>query len=250
MQASAWRKEKAMLGKRRLVIAGAAVCCAFVCCGTSPPSGTVTITSPNCKNSYSVGQTVSITWTESGLENVDEFAICVTTDNGACWHRLACVPAGVMNYDWVPTGNHVSALCRIKLAGNGGEVSDESDVVFSVSPAGTHNTTLCCSPDSAAVKVLYPNGGETFHVGDVVEIKFCWNDTHPPAPPSTLIYLTTNRGRSWSESLPGTPLNPPASTLLWTVGAADTGTECFIRVEDFVQWTRDRSDTTFTVLSQ
>ena len=103
----------------------------FTIADTTPP--TVTVTSPNGGENWSIGSSRTITWTANDNVGVTSIDIYYSTDGGATYpYTIATGEANDGAYTWtVP--NTPSTTCRVKVvahdaAGNTGE--DESDENF------------------------------------------------------------------------------------------------------------------------
>jgi len=104
---------------------------------TTPP--TVTVTSPNGGENWTVGTSQTITWTASDDVGVTSIDIYYSTNGGATYHTIATGEANDGAYTWtVP--NTPSTTCRVKVvahdaAGNTGEdVSDGNFIIYSAAP--------------------------------------------------------------------------------------------------------------------
>ncbi|MDY7230208.1 lamin tail domain-containing protein [Hyalangium rubrum] len=110
---------------------------------------TVTLTSPNGGEQWATDSVQNITWSASGLSNVD---LHYSLDNGASWTLIAAnVSAASGAYAWtLPTSTSTSARVRVANALDGNP-SDISNAAFSlVAPARlVLNEILANEPGSA-----------------------------------------------------------------------------------------------------
>ncbi|MCX6578957.1 MAG: M20/M25/M40 family metallo-hydrolase [Candidatus Aminicenantes bacterium] len=105
---------------------------------------TITVTSPNGGETWTVGNSYPITWTTSGA--VGNVNIKYSTNNGSSWTTLISSTDNDGSYTWtVP--NAVSTQCKIKISGAAdSDPSDTSNEAFTIeaglSPAIGLNRTL------------------------------------------------------------------------------------------------------------
>jgi uncharacterized protein (TIGR02145 family) len=178
-------------------------------------NGAVNLTKPDCGETFAVGGTIDITWTESGIINVEQFILSLSTDNAGTWTEIGRVNPGVLSFSHSPTSAQVGDLCRIRIASNDGSIVGQSDLAFSVVPA---NTTFLpsCGTSTTPITLLYPDSGDTFRIGDVVQFKFAISADFPYA--NVVAKVSGNGGK-----LPPVNINTnaaislPARTFLWTV---------------------------------
>lgn len=134
----------------------------------------VTITSPNGGETFTVGTTQRITWTSS---NVDKVYIGYSSGPGG----LDWIATNIPNtgyYDWsVNVGNTINTKFKISITAyqtGVGSANDESDNYFTVNRL-------------PSVKVLSPNGGEQWEVGQIYPIT--WTGTDFPSGSSIKVEL-------------------------------------------------------------
>ena len=200
-----------------LKIAAACLPVFIISCGTNlqpQESGSVTITSPDCGETYVAGKNIDITWTETGIANVDRFVISFSGDTGSSWTEIGRVDPGIMSFSFVPTAEQTGDLCCIRVAGTGGSVSDHSGIVFSIVSPNV-KFLQSCGTATAAIDLLYPEGGDTFKVGDVVQIKYAISDDFQYA--RVIAEISANGGRMPPASIMEKAVYPPARTFLWTI---------------------------------
>jgi subtilisin family serine protease len=151
--------------------------------GTPPPSTSITVTSPNGGESWTVGSTHAITWTITGT--VGNVKIEYTSDNGSNWSTVVSSTANDGAYSWtVPNTPSIKCKVRIKEASDG-TPSDTSNSTFSIVTAG---------PGSPGITVTSPNGGENWQAGSTHTIK--WTSTGTVG--NVKIEFSSNNGSSWS----------------------------------------------------
>lgn len=129
---------------------------------TPPPTGAITVTTPNGGEQWTIGATQTIQWTASNVSSVDiDYAA-----DGTTYSRIATGRTGT-SYAWtVPS----PATTRGKIRISSGTTSDTSDAAFTVATGGgggtgavTLNEILANEPGSDTTEEfieLY-NGGST-----------------------------------------------------------------------------------------
>ena len=156
---------------------------------------TLVVNSPNGGETWYIGSSRVITWTQTGLTNVKaEY----TTNNGSTWSVITpSTPAATGFVSWtVP--NTPSTQCKVRVSdANVTDVSDESNAVFTITQA-------------PSLTVLSPNGGEIWHPGETRNIR--WNSVNVG---NVRIDYTTNGGMWWmpvTSSVAASDLNPYGRT--------------------------------------
>ncbi|MFC2146815.1 hypothetical protein ACFLRT_05570, partial [Acidobacteriota bacterium] len=95
-----------------------------------PPSGSLTVTSPNGGEVWAKGSTENITWTSSG--EVGNVRIYFSTDNGFQWTTIVSSTSNDGSYAWtLPDIIADNCLVKISEVGNS-QISDVSNDVFSI----------------------------------------------------------------------------------------------------------------------
>ena len=192
----------------------------------SAPS--ITVISPNGGESLTTGIVHNITWTSQGIASVK---LEYTINNGATWTNIADSVISSGSYAWtVP--NVSSSLCKVRVSNSAGSnPADISDNVFTISNQ---------LPQS--VKVIKPNGGETWTAGTTQSI--IWNTG---GIDSVKIEMTTNNGVTWSSVV-----NKVASNGIYEWLVPNTvSANCKVRISDYADGSPvDASDTSFTITAQ
>jgi FlgD Ig-like domain/Ser-Thr-rich glycosyl-phosphatidyl-inositol-anchored membrane family len=125
----------------------------------TPP--TVTVTSPNGGETWTIGTSHLITWTATDNAGVASVDIAWSTDGGATYPNV--IASGVPNsgsYSWSPDIATTTARVRVTATdavSNAG--SDASDADFTTVQAGT-------------VTLLSPDGGEHWHADETRDIQW------------------------------------------------------------------------------
>jgi protocatechuate 3,4-dioxygenase beta subunit len=142
--------------------------------------GTITLTSPNGGENWSVESLHDITWTTSG--DVGDVKIEFSTDNGSNWSTIISSTANTGSYNWTVT-NSISSQCMIKISdANIVSLADTSDGTFSISELTT-------------ITVTSPNGGENWLIGSTHDITWTSSGTVG----SVKIEYSPDNGSNWNE---------------------------------------------------
>jgi hypothetical protein len=116
---------------------------------STPPTASITVTSPNGGESWQVASNHSITWTSGG--SIANVSIEYSTNNGSSWNFLTASTSNGGSYMWtVPNTPSTSCLVRISDASNA-SVNDSSDSTFSIVNAGGGISINSVSPSSITV---------------------------------------------------------------------------------------------------
>ncbi len=195
----------------------------------------VSVLSPNGGEAWGVGELHDIAWQISEPALAESVNVYLSTDRGLTWQDLALGVKGDSSIEWeIP--NAISDLClvRVEAYRDGVPFSvDESDNTFSI----IDNT-----PPS--VSVIFPNGGETFQVGDTCLIS--WTASDDVGVCHVDIYYSNNGGFSWN-TISVSEVND--SEYEWVV--PNTASEfCLVKIEAFdagLNMSFDISDSLFTI---
>jgi hypothetical protein len=159
----------------------------------SPPTGTVTVTSPDGGETWYAGWIETVTWTSTGA--LASVRIEISDDGGVTWRRLAHAAANNGSYRVnVPVGLSSACLVRVTSVENGA-VSDTSDAAF----------TLVPEPPWPSLTITSPDGGETWASGGTATVT--WTSTATPmgSVADVGISLSTDEGASWTTLVASTP---------------------------------------------
>jgi hypothetical protein len=190
----------------------------------------ITLTSPNGGENLTAGTTHQIIWTSESVANVK---IDYSTNNGINWINVtASVPASNGNYTWV-IPNTPSTNCKVVISDvSNALLKDESDSVFTISPAVL-----------PSIQLTSPNGGENWPVGSEQNIAWISNDIE-----NIKLDYTTNSGANWINIAPSIPV--AGGSFIWTI--PNTPSEnCAVLVSDVNNaLLNDQSDDKFTISPQ
>jgi hypothetical protein len=197
---------------------------------TPEPAGKFRVTSPNGGESWEVGSTQSIKWTNSG--DINSVMIEYSYDNGNTWNTIVSSVSNSGTYDWqVP--DTVSEECLVRVTGSDGNAdprpSDTSDAEFSI-----------VLPSSPTIRVITPNGGEQLIVGLIYQIT--WFSTNSREP--VKIEYSINGGETWT-GIAGSIFD---GDFDWLVPDEPSET-CLVRTSEIDGQPVDVSDAVFSIVS-
>lgn len=185
----------------------------------------ITILAPTAVDVISRNQPTEIVWSASRVAEVD---ISYSTDDGATWKTVATgVPAPFGSHTWdVP--DVVTEVGRIRVGETGGGLVVESGPFSIVARA------------PVSLRVLVPNGGETYRVGETVPVRWSASGIETPVEVS----FSSDAGATWT-----TIARPQANagTVNWSVMGAPSDR---YRIRVMTGNIIDVSDSLFTVLAK
>ena len=188
----------------------------------------IKVKSPNGKEEWAACSSQVIKWDASGIANVK---IEYTVNNGINWITITSSTPSTGFYTWTPIPNIPSTNCKVRVSdAQDNSPSDESDEFFSIGAA-------------ASIKVITPNGNDTWLKGTNREIKWSSQDVA-----NVKIEYTTNGGGSWNTIVNSTP---STGTYMWNnIPDANNSLQCRIRVSE-AQYgiPSDISDDNFAIMS-
>jgi hypothetical protein len=129
------------------------------------PQLSITITSPNGGESWQVGSSHNITWTDNGVTNV---AIDYSVNSGTTWTSLVAEATNTHTYSWtIP--NSIAATCKVRVKdASDANIGDESNAVFSIIAAAetdvasgtvsSEATTQTVIETPAGARIVVPPG--------------------------------------------------------------------------------------------
>ncbi len=186
----------------------------------------ITLTSPNGGENWTVGSTHNITWSQTGVANVK---LEYTGNNGTNWYQItASTSATTGSYSWtIP--NTVSTNCKVRITDvSNSLITDQSDAIFTISVA------------TSAIYLDYPNGGENWVVGNSYSIR--WTQT---GVTNVKLEFTTNNGTNWNLIVASTTAS--TGSYIWTIPNI-VSTNCKVRITDVNNNSvTDQSNTVFTI---
>jgi hypothetical protein len=194
-------------------------------------AGEFRVTSPNGGESWEVGSTQSIKWTNSG--DINNVMIEYSYDNGNTWSTLISSIENSGTYDWtIP--DTVSDECLVRVSANDGEgdpkPTDVSDEVFSI-----------LRPSSPTIRVITPNGGEQLVIGTQYEITWFGTDSRAEVK----IEYSINGGETWT-GITGSTEND--GEYDWLVPDEPSEKTCLVRISEIDGQPVDVSDAVFSIV--
>jgi len=186
----------------------------------------ITVTAPNGGNTIVAGTDYNIRWTTTGT--VGNVNIYYSTNNGTDWIDLILDTTNDGNQTWnVP--DEPSDECLIRIRDKDDEtITDTSDSVFSILPAG-----------SQAVTLTAPNGGESLVGG--ANYNITWEATNIT---QVVLQYSIDNGTNWENIATA---QGSTGSFTWTVPSVNS-TECLVRIRDSGDNNpTDVSDATFSI---
>ncbi len=214
-------------GNSRFVTVGTGIILYSLC---PPESPGITLTSPNGRESWSVGSTHNITWTHSG--NVGNVIIDYSTDNGNSWTGIISSTVNDGSHPWnIP--DTPSDLCRVRISETDGDPADASDTVFAIITGPEPTITLTS-----------PNGGETLFANTSHEIT--WDSTGNVIDVN--IEYSIDIGSTWLTVAASISNN---GSYDWTVPHTPSA-HCLVRISADVKDLQptDTSDAVFEIVTE
>ncbi|MBT7144330.1 MAG: hypothetical protein HN894_13460, partial [Bacteroidetes bacterium] len=142
---------------------------------------TITVTSPNGGEVWSISSTQNITWSTTG--QVNYVKIWYSIDGGSNWTNIAPYNPNTGSYAWtVPNAPSTNALIKIEDVNNA-SIVDVSDTTFEIGAALPNSIT-----------VVTPNGGEILPGGSYYDIT--WSSTG--VINYVEIWYSTDGGTNWT----------------------------------------------------
>ncbi|MEQ8808099.1 MAG: IPT/TIG domain-containing protein, partial [Imperialibacter sp.] len=150
----------------------------------------VVVTAPNGGETFNLGDSYTITWTEEGLDADSPVTISYSADGGVSYTEIVAGVVGDFSgtFDWTPESEPTTAA-KIKVTVDGDKASDESDDDF----------TVRIKP---LLTVVYPNGGETIRFGKPAQIEFTTEGLDPAT--SLLFEYSIDNGANYQQMGSGT----------------------------------------------
>ncbi len=188
----------------------------------------IKVTSPNGGEKLTAGSSYSIKWEAAGI---NEVKIEYTTNNGISWNTIVNSTQSTGFYNWSVIPNTASTNCKVRISdATDGYPSDESDNFFAIEP-------------EPSIKVLEPNGGESWHYGTPEEIR--WTSENVK---NVRIEYTTDGGGSWTTIVNNLP---SIGSYRWENIPNVNSSQCRIKISDADDGVPyDISDNNFQISNQ
>ena len=172
----------------------------------------ITVTSPNGGETWSVGSSHDITWTSTGT--IADVKIEYSTDSGTSYTTVIASTANTGSYAWTVPGT-LSTTCMVRVSDAAdGDPLDASDAVFTI-----------VSPITDSITVTAPNGGG--RTGRWVQAMISPGARPAPSPTyaSNIPPTTAAIGAMLSPQLP-TPAHMPGPFPTCLPRPAHAGQRC------------------------
>ncbi len=185
----------------------------------SPSASTVRLTYPNGGERLSADSTVSITWTQSGI---DKLIIELSTDEGLSWRSVQTFySAASLSYQWkVPAVRTSKALLRVVDMKNA-QTRDLSDAVFSIDLDNDYQALEFVTPASDTTigtpfspKVLVRNNGSQQTAAKAV-FELYWRDSGQLVSSDTVDVPAIATGQSAQLGFKPVPELPPGQFIMY-----------------------------------
>ena len=201
--------------------------------GGGTPTAAVTVTAPNGGETWTVGNTATVTWTSANLSQNVKIELNRAYPAGA-WETLTASTTNSGSYSFTVSGA-TSDAARVRVTGvSTASASDTSNGNFTLS-SGT--------PAGSSLAMTAPNGGERFSLNSTTQI--AWTSTNLTG--SVKIEINRNYPSGAWESIIATTSNDGGHT--WVVAGATT-TAARIRVLSLSNpAVGDTSNANFTISS-
>lgn len=197
----------------------------FTITGELPPS--ITLTSPNGGETYTVGDTEEITWTSTGT--VGNIMIDFSFSNGRNWKTIESSTPNDGSYLWtIPDRVSGECLIRIREGDQDGKPIDVSNSTFTIQ--SLEPTITVTAPVSRQIVT----GESVFDITWTSSIGIL----------AVKIEYSTDGGYTWI-SLRDSYQN--SGVFEWTVPGNVSSDTCFIRITDTASGAWDMNDTDFSI---
>jgi hypothetical protein len=173
-----------------------------------PSSPTITVIAPNGGEQLVVGSSINITW--SAVNSREDVKIEYSINGGQTWPIITDAADNNGDYEWI-VPDTPSETCLVRISEIDGQPVDISDAVFSI-----------VEPVPGEITVTSPNGGESWTVGSLQEIKW----TGSGDINQVTIECSTDYGTTWQVIVQTTGND---GSFDWTI--PDTvSDECLVRI--------------------
>lgn len=196
----------------------------------SASNPTITVSTPNGGEGWSIGSSKTITWTTTGT--VGNVKIQYSTNNGSSWSTVTSSTANDGAFNWtVPDAE--SSRCRVKISeASDGDPSDTSNAMFSI--------TSPSSPSAPTLTIVSPNGGENLEAGGTHTIT--WTSTGTVG--KVKLQYSSDNGSNWLTVVSSTGNDGSYS---WTLPNVDSS-KCKVKISEASDGDpSDTSNSKFTI---
>ncbi len=194
------------------------------------PSPTIRVIAPNGGEQLVIGSSINISW--DAIDSREDVKIEYSTNGGTTWAIIAGTAENNGDYEWI-VPDDPSETCLVRVIETDGDPLDISDAVFAI-----------VQPFSDGITVTAPNGGESWAVDSLQEIKWTGNGEIN----NVTIEYSTDTGTTWKTVVQTTEND---GSFDWTVPDA-VSDECLVRVtaydNDLDPKPTDMSDQLFSIV--
>lgn len=194
-----------------------------------PASPTITVMAPNGGEQLTVGSSVNITW--SAVNSRGDVKIEYSINGGQEWIIITDAADNNGDYEWL-VPDTPSETCMVRISEIDGQPLDISDAVFSI-----------VEPVLGEITIISPNGGESWTVGSLQEIKWTAEGIN-----NVTIECSIDYGTTWQVIVQTTAND---GSFDWTIPDI-VSDECLVRVSsndgDPDPVSSDISDQVFSII--
>ena len=151
-----------------------------------------TIIYPNGGESFTQGQTINVAWSGGPVPSGVNLALVSASPFQVFSSLASALPNSPNSFSWTIPANVPNGTYYMNGGNNADGIWDYSDNVFTISSNSSSTCTLS-SPQS--VKVISPNGGESFTAGQ--QVTTTWETCNLPYNPYTLVAVMDDRIPNW-----------------------------------------------------
>ena len=207
---------------------------------TALSAGTLKVTTPNGSDSWTTGKKYTIKWKKG---NGGKYVKIELLRSGKAYKTVSAKTKNDGTYRWeVPSSVKTSKRYKISITSStNGDRSDSSDKKFTIKKAAATTTTSSGSD----VKVISPNGGESWQQGTTYKIK--WNTGSVTS--KVMIELRTGSGTSASTALEIVASTKNDGSYNWKIPTTvATGSVYEIRISPGSGDKKDASNSNFSIV--
>ena len=167
----------------------------------TPTPQSITVTSPNGGESWTVGTSQNITWTSAGTHPVGNINIDYSIDSGTNWTSVVTGTPNDGTYSWtIP--NTPSTNCLVRVREIDDCPTDTSNAVFTIVAAVLETVSAPTTPSGPAsgttgTSYSYSTGGSVSSFGHTVQYLFDWGDG---TDSGWLAVGTTTASHTWAAA--------------------------------------------------
>ena len=169
----------------------------------------ITVTSPNGGESWTVGSSHNITWTSTGA--VGSVKIQFSANNGSSWSTITSSTSNDGSYSWT-VSNTTSSQCKVRISeAADGSPSDTSNAVFSITSGSGGSAAISLNRS----QLFFTAAGSGSQTGS----QEIWISNSG----SGTLNWSVSDNASWLSSSPGSGTNAGVVTVWVNPGGLTTG---------------------------